>query len=95
VNVLRICQPRIVQGKCQYGRYGRDTDIEQKGAEAVSGMKRSGKERVGNDRGGGGSREDCLLLSREMGMPLAEIGRNMSVGTPAIAMAVRKKKRGV
>jgi hypothetical protein len=49
-------------GKMSVWEYGRDTDIEQKGAEAVSGMKRSGKERVGNDSGGRGSMEDCLFV---------------------------------
>jgi putative transposase len=51
---------------------------------------------------GGGQRREvaevrrkiAYLLSREMGMPLAEIGRNLSVGTSAIAMAIRKKEQG-
>jgi putative transposase len=31
-------------------------------------------------------------LTREMGLPLAEIARNLGVGTSAIAMAIRKKE---
>jgi len=31
------------------------------------------------------------ILSREMGIPMAEIGRNLGVGTSAIAMAIREK----
>jgi hypothetical protein len=31
VVVLRLCQWLIVQGKCQYRGYGKDTDIEQEG----------------------------------------------------------------
>jgi hypothetical protein len=34
-------------------------------------------------------------MSGEMGMPLAEIGSNLRVGTSAIAMAIRKKEQGV
>jgi hypothetical protein len=37
--------------------------------------------------------KSAYLLSREKGMPPAEIGRNLSVGTSAIAMAIRKKSR--
>jgi putative transposase len=52
---------------------------------------------------GGGQRREvaevrrkiAYLLSREMGMPLAQIGRNLSVGTSAIAMAIRKKEQGL
>jgi hypothetical protein len=37
----------------------------------------------------------AYLLSREMGIPMAEIGRNLGVGTSAIAMAIRKKEETV
>ena len=32
------------------------------------------------------------LFSREMGIPMAELGRKLGVGTSAIAMAIRKKE---
>ena len=35
----------------------------------------------------------AYYLSREMGIPMAEIGRNLGVGTSAIAMAIRKKEQ--
>jgi len=34
----------------------------------------------------------AYLLSREMGIPMAEISRKLGVGTSAIAMAIRKKE---
>lgn len=34
----------------------------------------------------------AYLLNREMGISIAEIGRNLGVGTSAIAMAIRKKE---
>jgi chromosomal replication initiation ATPase DnaA len=40
-------------------------------------------------------RKIAYLMSREMGIPLAGIGRNLSVGTSAIAMAVQRKEQGV
>jgi len=38
--------------------------------------------------------EIALYLSREMGLSMAEIARNLGVGTSAIAMAIRKGERG-
>jgi predicted transcriptional regulator len=36
----------------------------------------------------------ALFLCREMGLSMAEIARNLGVGTSAIAMAIRKGERG-
>ena len=37
----------------------------------------------------------AFLLSWEIRIPMAEIGRNLGVGTSAIAMAIRKKEETV
>jgi len=37
----------------------------------------------------------AYLLNREVGSSMAEIGRNLGVGTSAIAMGIRKKKQTV
>jgi chromosomal replication initiation ATPase DnaA len=52
-------------------------------------LKESGQRReVAEVRG-----DIAYLLSREMGISLTEIGRNLSVGTSAIAMLIRKKEQ--
>jgi chromosomal replication initiation ATPase DnaA len=37
-------------------------------------------------------RELCFYLSREMGIPLAEIARQVGIGTSGVAMAVKGRK---
>ena len=49
---------------------------------------RGQRRRVSKARG-----EIALYLSREMGLSMAEIARNLGVGTSAIAMAIRKGER--
>jgi len=50
---------------------------------------RGQRRRVSEARG-----EIALYLSREMGLSMAEIARNLGVGTSAIAMAIRKGEQG-
>ncbi|MFH0813013.1 MAG: hypothetical protein V2A69_09270 [Pseudomonadota bacterium] len=40
-----------------------------------------------------GRAKTALFLCREMGISMAEIARNLGVGTSAIAMAIRKGER--
>jgi REP element-mobilizing transposase RayT len=66
-------------------------------AELVRRMCKEGGVKEEELKGGGQRRKVAevrgkiaYLMSREMGISLAEIGRNLSVGTSAIAMAIRK-----
>ena len=69
--------------------------------DAIRKMCKGGGIKEGELRGGGQSRrvsevrgKIALFLSRERGISMAEIARNLGVGTSAIAMAIRKEGRG-
>lgn len=90
--MMREADERLAR---QMGNRGRKKSIE----ELVRKMCREAGVKEEELKGGGQRRKVAevrgkiaYLLSREMGIPMAEIGRNLGVGTSAIAMAIRKKE---
>ena len=63
------------------GRMCRKSGVSEKEIESGSQRRRISKVRA----------EIACLLSREMGIPMAEIARRLGVGASAIAMAIRRK----
>ena len=68
--------------------------------DVIKKMCKGAKVREEELRGGGQRKEVSALrasiahlLCREMGIPMAEAARKLGVGTPAIAMAIRKKEQ--
>ena len=90
--MMREADERLAR---QMGNRGRKKSIE----ELVRKMCKEVGVKEEELKGGGQRRKVAevrgkiaYFLSREMGIPMAEIGRNLGVGTSAIAMAIRKKE---
>jgi len=91
--IMRQADERLAR---QMGNWERKRCIE----ELVRKMCKKAGLRDEEIKGGGQRRkvagvrgEVAYLLSRQMGVSMAEIGRNLGVGTSAIAMAIRKKEQ--
>jgi len=93
--MMREADERLAR---QMGNRGRKKSVE----ELVRKMCKETGVKEEELKGGGQRRKVAevrgkiaYFLSREMGIPMAEIGRKLGVGTSAIAMAIRKKEESV
>ena len=91
--IMREADQKLARQLKQKGGKGRIEDV-------IGKMCKGGGIKEGELRGGGQRRrvsevrgKIALFLSREMGISMAEIARNLGVGTSAIAMAIRREGR--
>ena len=90
--MMREADERLTR---QLGNRSRRESVE----EVIRSMCKEARVKEEDLKGGGQSRKVAEVrgkivysLSREMGIPMAEIARNLGVGTSAIAIAIRKKE---